>query len=59
MYFLTFVPRLFIKLFRIKHKHHYIYNGTFDGGLAGTIREYVCIWCGNKDIRYMEEVDEL
>ena len=39
MYFLTFVPRLFIKLFRIKHKHHYIYNGTFDGGLAGNVRQ--------------------
>lgn len=52
MYFLTFVPRLFIKLFWIKHKHHYIYNGTFDGGLAGNVREYVCIWCGENDIRY-------
>ena len=40
MYFLTLVPRLFIKLFRIKHKHHYIYNGTFDVGLAGNVREW-------------------
>ena len=52
MYFLTLVPRLFIKLFRIKHKHHYIYNGTFDAGLAGNVREYICIWCGDNDIRY-------
>lgn len=48
--FITTIPRLFIRLFHIKHKHHYVYDGTFDGGLAGQVSEYVCIWC--KDTEY-------
>ena len=47
---ITMMPRLFIRLLRIRHKHHYVYDGTFDGGLAGQVSTYVCIWC--KDIKY-------
>ncbi len=49
---MTQIPRLIIRLFRIKHKCHYIYDGTFDGGLAGTVNVHKCIWCGNTQIRY-------
>ena len=52
LYYLMFIPRLFIKIFHIKHEHLYLYNGTFDGGLAGQVSEYKCIWCGDIDIRY-------
>ena len=34
-------------LFRIKHKHHYIYTSCGDGGLAGVVARYGCIWCGD------------
>ena len=50
-FIITLLPRLFVKLFKIKHNHHYVYDGTFDGGLAGQVSQYVCIWCGNKKIR--------
>lgn len=48
---ITLIPRIFIKLFGIKHKHNYVYDGTFDGGLAGNVDHYVCIWCGESDFR--------
>ena len=48
IFFITLIPRFFIKLFKIKHKHNYIYDGTFDGGMAGQVSQYSCIWCGDK-----------
>lgn len=48
IFFITLIPRIFIKIFRIKHKHHFVYDGTFDGGLAGSVSQYACIWCGEK-----------
>ena len=51
IFFITLIPRIFVKLFRIKHKHNYVYDGTFDGGLAGNVDHYVCIWCGESDFR--------
>lgn len=44
---ITFVPRLFIKLFNIKHKHYYICTTCGDFGLAGRVAFYKCIWCGD------------
>lgn len=52
IFFITLIPRFFIKLFKIKHKHKYIYDGTFDGGLAGQVSQYACIWCGDKKFEY-------
>lgn len=47
----AFIPRLFIKIFKIKHKHHYICTSCGDGGLAGSVASYECIWCGDTYIR--------
>ena len=51
MMFITFIPRVFIRLFKIKHKHHYVCTSCGDGGLAGTVARYDCIWCGNVYIK--------
>lgn len=45
--FITFVPRMLVKLFKIKHKHRYICTSCGDGGLAGGVVRYDCIWCGD------------
>ena len=47
MFIITLIPRLFVKLFRIKHKHHYVYEDCGDAGLAGCVACYRCIWCGD------------
>lgn len=49
---ITQIPRLIIRLFHIKHNCHYVYDGTFDGGLAGGVSVYRCIWCGETNIKY-------
>ena len=51
-YIITSLPRLFIKLFHIKHKHSYLYNGTFDGGLANQVSTYKCIWCADTQYKF-------
>lgn len=52
LYFLTIIPRLIIKNFHIKHKHQYLYTGSFDGGLAGEVKRYECLWCGDVYLDY-------
>lgn len=49
--FITFIPSLFIKLFKIKHRHYYICTGCGDGGLAGNVAVYKCIWCGDTFVK--------
>ena len=58
IFFITLLPRLLVKLFKIKHKCHYVYDGTFDGGLAGQVSQYACIWCGNKEFRILKGDDD-
>ena len=50
IWIITAIPRLFIRTFKIYHRHKYIYGGTFDGGLAGSVGEWKCLWCGEKEI---------
>lgn len=50
IWILAAIPRFVIRALRIPHKHTYIYNGSFDGGLAGTVSEWVCVWCGKREI---------
>jgi hypothetical protein len=45
--FMAFIPRQIIKVFKIKHKHHYVCTSCGDGGLAGDVAFYECIWCGD------------
>lgn len=48
---ITQIPRFIIRLFHLKHRCNYVYDGSFDGGLAGEVNVYKCIWCGDSDIR--------
>lgn len=48
MFIITLIPRIFVKLFKIKHKHHYIYEDCGDAGLAGCVACYRCIWCRDR-----------
>lgn len=48
---ITWIPRIITRLFHINHRCHYIYDGTFDGGLAGEVSIYRCIWCGNTNLK--------
>lgn len=48
---IAFIPRVFIKIFKIKHKHYYICTSCGDGGLAGDVACYECIWCGDTYVR--------
>lgn len=52
IWILTAIPRFVVRCLKISHKHKYIYNGSFDGGLAGNVNEWVCLWCGKRDIRF-------
>ena len=47
MFIITLIPRLLVKLFRINHKHHNVYEDCGDAGLAGCVACYRCIWCGD------------
>ncbi|MBO5970650.1 MAG: hypothetical protein J6S14_19420 [Clostridia bacterium] len=50
IWIITALPRLVIRAFKVSHKHKYVYFGTFDGGLAGSVGEWKCLWCGEKEI---------
>lgn len=50
IWIITGIPRLFIHTFKIYHRHKYIHSGTFDGGLAGSVGVWTCLWCGEKEI---------
>lgn len=45
---ITFIPRLFIRGFKIKHKHNYIFYDCGGGDLSGSFSIYKCIWCGDE-----------
>ena len=49
--FITFVPRQIVKIFKIRHKHHYVCTSCGECGLAGNVAFYECIWCGDMDAR--------
>lgn len=51
IWLLSVIPRIVIRVLRIPHKHRFLYNGTFDGGLAGEVNEWACVWCGEREIR--------